>query len=292
MKWSTDDIQRWYDCQKIQRSYDNDVVKNIKTYDYLELINYGLLNSNYQLFALKTLEWTPDKPSILITGGVHGYETSGVHGALEFIEKYIKHYAQDFNIMVIPCVSPWGYETINRWNAKAIDPNRSFSSSGHAEESLLLKAYIDQQDIRFIMHLDLHETTDTDNSVFRPALASRDGIEDMDEWDIPDGFYLVGDIESPEENFHTAIIDEVRKVTHIAPADRENKIIGYPISQEGVFYIEASPLGLCMSLTKAQYRTTTEVYPDSKNASPESCIQAQVNAIVGGIEYIKNIHNK
>ena len=33
-------------------------------------------------------------------------------------------YGSSFNILVLPCISPWGYETINRWNAKAIDPNR------------------------------------------------------------------------------------------------------------------------------------------------------------------------
>ena len=32
-----------------------------------------------------------------------------------------------FNLLVIPCVSPWGYEVIERWNAKAVDPNRSFN---------------------------------------------------------------------------------------------------------------------------------------------------------------------
>lgn len=29
-----------------------------------------------------------------------------------------------------PCVSPRGYQTINRWNPPAIDPNRSFRDDG------------------------------------------------------------------------------------------------------------------------------------------------------------------
>ena len=28
-------------------------------------------------------------------------------------------HAQDFNIVVAPCVSPWGYERIERWTANA-----------------------------------------------------------------------------------------------------------------------------------------------------------------------------
>lgn len=37
---------------------------------------------------------------MLITGGVHGYETSGVQGALLFLEQKAKHYSQHFNIFV------------------------------------------------------------------------------------------------------------------------------------------------------------------------------------------------
>ncbi|MCV5245409.1 DUF2817 domain-containing protein, partial [Escherichia coli] len=75
------------------------------------------------------------KPIVLVTGGVHGYETSGVHGALKFVATEAEHYAEHFNIVVAPCVSPWGYEVINRWNPNAIDPNRSFYADSPAEES-------------------------------------------------------------------------------------------------------------------------------------------------------------
>jgi hypothetical protein len=47
-------------------------------------------------------------------------------GALSFLETRAKDYIKSFNIIVAPCVSPWGFETINRWNARAVDPNRSF----------------------------------------------------------------------------------------------------------------------------------------------------------------------
>ncbi len=29
--------------------------------------------------------------------------------------------------MVVPCVSPWAYEVVHRWNPRAIDPNRSIA---------------------------------------------------------------------------------------------------------------------------------------------------------------------
>ena len=102
-------------------------------------------------------------------------ETSGVHGAIGFLEKNILTYCDQFNIIVAPCVSPWGYETINRWNPNAIDPNRSFYANSPAEESAALMKVILSLNIDITAHFDLHETTNTDNTEFRPALAARDG---------------------------------------------------------------------------------------------------------------------
>ncbi|QTG90843.1 DUF2817 domain-containing protein, partial [Vibrio furnissii] len=98
------------------------------------------------------------KPTILITGGVHGYETSGVHGALKFLATQAKRYESHVNIVAAPCISPWGYETINRWNPNAIDPNRSFYAETPAEESANLMALVATLP-NVLMHIDLHETT-------------------------------------------------------------------------------------------------------------------------------------
>ena len=48
-------------------------------------------------------------------------DTSVWADCLEFIKSQGKHYQADFNIVVLPCISPWGYETINRWNPDAIE---------------------------------------------------------------------------------------------------------------------------------------------------------------------------
>ena len=84
----------------------------------------------------------------------------------------------------------------------------------------------------FLAHFDLHETTDTDNSEFRPALAARDGIYQA-VWDIPDGFYTVDDTSRSQPDFQRAIIKSVESVTHIAPPDAENKIIGADVKTTG-----------------------------------------------------------
>jgi hypothetical protein len=204
------------------------------------------------------------------------------------METLAPKYSARFNIVCFPCISPWGYETINRWNPLALDPNRSFHKNSPAEECRYFLKAVESLGTEFIMHFDLHETTDTDNTIFRPAKASRDGkVEDFSE--IPDGFYLVGDTRRPHPEFQKAIIDEVRKVTHIAPPDTEGKIIGVPLEQEGVISYDKTKLFLCGGFSDAEYITTTEVYPDSPTATPEICIKAQVAAIKGGIEFLGTI---
>lgn len=287
--WGEAEKTVWFSQQRIKRSYLKDVVARIELLkpsalveQYASLI-YG--DRQYPLFAIKVGEWHADKPTCLVTGGVHGYETSGVHGALRFVETHAVGYSAALNILVLPCVSPWGYETINRWNPKAIDPNRSFVQNSPAQESAAVMTYLAQLGVGIDVHIDLHETTDTDNSEFRPALGARDGSE-QDCWNIPDGFYLVGSETQPEPAFQSAILQEVEKVTHIAEADDSGKIIGATLAQRGVINYPTQKLGLCAGMTNARYTTTTEVYPDSPQASPEICIRAQVAAIVGGLNYV------
>jgi len=208
-------------------------------------------------------------------------------------------YSNTFNILVAPCVSPWGYETIQRWNAQAVDPNRSFNPEGEVvagrsfnpeaatEESSALIALLDTMGVRdWCCHIDLHETTDTDETEFRPAKAARDG-DDYTPGIIPDGFYLVANVEDPRTEWHRAIIERVRGVTHIAPPDENGLIIGEPVVQEGVIVIPApSSIGLCAGVTNAGYATTTEVYPDSPTANADQCNEAQVAVIEAALDFI------
>lgn len=291
--WGDKEKKNWLSEQVVKRSYLKDVVSKIEKLTTLfNVTQYGALAyapEKYPLFIIKNLDFDTTKKNILITGGVHGYETSGVHGALKFLENEASNYTDKFNIVIVPCISPWGYETINRWNPEAIDPNRSFNENGPSQECNLFMKEISDLKIDIFAHIDLHETTDTDNSVFRPALEQRDGIA-QDLWDIPDGFYLVGDSENPTSDFQKSMIDSVRKITHIAPTDKEGKIIGVDITQEGVINYPIKKLNLCAGYSNAIYCSTTEVYPDSPKATDEDCVNAQVAAINGGLDYLLKLN--
>jgi len=287
--WGEDQIAQWQTLQSRKRSYVDDVVRRIDLLgDAFDLASYGTLDyapDVYSLYVLRSRNWRDDLPCVLVTGGVHGYETSGVHGALQFLETRAADYAGRINLMVVPCVSPWGYERIHRWNRDAIDPNRSFHADSPAQESAALMAWIAPLRQRFVMHIDLHETTDSDETEFRPALAARDGKQ-YEPGEIPDGFYLVDDSDAPQPAFQQAIIAAVSEVTHIAPADASGEIIGSPVIAPGVIAYPLKKLGLCAGITDARYRSTTEVYPDSPRATPEQCNAAQVTATCAAIDYV------
>jgi Succinylglutamate desuccinylase / Aspartoacylase family len=289
--WSAADKAAWLGRQRVQRSYAQEVLAPLQTHlpAQAELFQYGVLDytrfgfGSYPLCAVRSRCWEPSRPVVLVTGGVHGYETSGVQGALRWILREFDAHAEAVNLLVLPCISPWGFETINRWNPEALDPNRQFRPNSPAVESALAMACVSANCERVDVHVDLHETTDTDNSEFGPAKAARDGVP-FDRHAIPDGFYLVADSERPAPEFQRALIDAVRRVTHIAAADERGLIIGAPLQQQGVISFAQRSRGLCGGMTDARFVTTTEVYPDSPTASPEQCNGAQiasVNAAIG-----------
>lgn len=293
--WGDAERTEWRSRQARRRSYGAEVLSAIERLrEHFDVVQYGELDytSNqsgdqpevYPLFAIKSRAWRDDLPVALVTGGVHGYETSGVHGALQFVDQHAADYEGRVNLLVAPCVSPWAYERIHRWNPHAVDPNRSFRDNSPAEESAALMRLVAPFRDRVLVHIDLHETTDTDESEFRPALAARDGKPDVP-GDIPDGFYLVDDSENPQPEFQQAIIAAVAQVTHIAPADAKGEIIGSPMVSQGVIEYAFKPLGLCAGLTNARYTTTTEVYPDSPRATAEQCNDAQVAAVCAAIDF-------
>jgi hypothetical protein len=286
--WGDAEREQWRATQQAKRSYADDVLTAIdRLRSRFDVEQYGELDyspDRYPLYAIKTRPWRDDLPIVLVTGGVHGYETSGVHGALQFVDKHASDYAGRANILVVPCVSPWGYERIHRWNPFAIDPNRSFREPPPAEEAANVMRLVAPLRGKILVHLDLHETTDSDETEFRPALAARDGKPHAP-GEIPDGFYLVDDSANPQPEFQQAIIAAVAKVTHIAPADADNKIIGSPVIAPGIIHYPVAELGLCAGVAKARYTTTTEVYPDSPRATPAQCNDAQVAAVRAAIDF-------
>lgn len=287
--WTDADKATWFAQQTRKRSYRDQVLAKLEHLRArFAVVQYGALAldaERYPLFAVECRAVAADRPWVLITGGVHGYETSGVQGALAFLGEHASHYRDRAHLLVAPCVSPWAYEVVHRWNPNAIDPNRSFVPNSPCAESAALMQFVRSRGVSFAMHIDLHETTDTDESEFRPAKAARDG-QPLGKGTIPDGFYTVGDAENPQPEFQAAIVAAVEQVTHIAPADANGQIIETDVTQKGVIHYAARELGLCMAMTGAVFTSTTEVYPDSPRVTDAVCNRAQVAAVCGALEFV------
>ena len=287
--WGPREVALWRAQQRRQRSYADDVLAAVQALaSTWEVLTYGegvYGEERFPLVALRSPGWNAALPSVLVTGGVHGYETSGVHGALRFAQAHAAPYGGRVNLLMAPCVSPWAYERIQRWNFDALDPNRNFRSNSPAQESAALMQLVAPLAGQFVAHVDLHETTDSDESEFRPAVAARDG-KPFAPATIPDGFYLVDDSANPQPAFQQALIAAVERVTHIAPADAQGGIIGSPLAARGVIHYAMKALGLCAGITGARYTTTTEVYPDSARATPAQCIAAQVAVVCAALDFV------
>ncbi|MDT8991978.1 M14 family metallocarboxypeptidase [Curvibacter sp. APW13] len=288
-RWGAAEVAQWRARQVRQRSYADDVLTAVQAlHDDWDMQRYGEVvygDERFPLVALRSRDWKAELPSVLVTGGVHGYETSGVHGALRFAQAHAQRWAGRVNLLVAPCVSPWAFERIQRWNFDALDPNRNFRPNSPAQESAALMALVAPLRGQFAVHVDLHETTDSDESEYRPAVAARDG-KPFEPATIPDGFYLVDDSANPQPEFQQALIRAVEQVTHIAPADAHGGIIGSPLVAHGVIHYAMKELGLCAGISDARYTTTTEVYPDSPRATPEQCIAAQVAVVCAALDYV------
>lgn len=286
--WGDTEIAAWRARVVKQRRYADDVLAAVEPMraDF-DVSEYGALvydGERFPLMAVRSRGWRESLPTLVVTGGVHGYETSGVLGALQFLREHGLETAGRANLLVVPCVSPWAWERIQRWNRDALDPNRNFRAGSPAGESAALVSLLAPLRGRVLMHIDLHETTDSDEAEFRPALAARDGVP-FEPDVVPDGFYLVDDADQPQPEFQRAVIDAVAQVTHIAPPDAHGHIIGCPLQSPGVISFAVSKKGLCAAITGARFSTTTEVYPDSPRTTPEQCVQAQVTAVRAAIGY-------
>jgi hypothetical protein len=83
-KWGAAERAEWLSRQRIKRSYAKEVLAKLEklAVEY-DRVQYGALSHDpkrYPLFAFRSRNWSDARPNVLITGGVHGYETSSPMG--------------------------------------------------------------------------------------------------------------------------------------------------------------------------------------------------------------------
>jgi murein peptide amidase A len=96
---------------------------------------------------------------VLLSAGIHGDELAGVEALCAWLETraYVK-FLQRWDITMLPCINPWGYEYGTRENSEGDDLNREFNSSHPPQEVLFVQSVLQQ---RFDLSLELYADEDS-----------------------------------------------------------------------------------------------------------------------------------
>ncbi len=112
---------------------------------------------------------------VLISAGIHGDEPAGVETVCSFIqEKIYQKYLLDWEITLVPCINPFGYENDTRANHEGVDLNRKFKSPAPPQEVVLAQKLFQSV---FDLTLELHEDIDSSGYYFFLSRASGIGSD-------------------------------------------------------------------------------------------------------------------
>lgn len=285
--WTDTHISHWRQQLLIRRDYESEVVNKIQSNDVVnnyDLVQYGALAHDaerYPLFYLKSRKWDNSNPAVLVIAGVHGYEPSGILAALRIASTSSLGYVGRINMVVFPCISPWGYEMDHRWNYYAQDPNRGYVNQSEIEECSMFMQAINRLGVKFDASIDLHETPNRDVAL-RILRASRFGTPLSKNFlDIPQGFYLVVDKsykgKADAHRHSKSIINKVAKECVIS----QDALVMDESNYNGVVYMDIPGLGATwlQQSNFSSYSATTEVY--STSIGEEKSTEAQLAAVNG-----------
>ena len=236
--WGAAEKAAWLARQAVRRRYDAEVVAAA------EGRRAGARRSCSRTACSTTRAWAcpptrcmrcaaatgnAGRPTVLVTGGVHGYETSGVQGALQWIATEFDRHADDGQPAGAALHQPLGLRDDQpleprRARPEPPVPRRQPRRRGRARDGLRRGARRRRSTCTSTCTRPPTPTT-ASSAPPRPRATARRSTSHA----IPDGFYLVGDTERPAPDFQRALIDAVRRVTHIAEADEHGCLIGTPM---------------------------------------------------------------
>ena len=155
----------------------------------------GEVKSGNQTFPLiKIIIGKGNQKRALISAGIHGDEPAGVETICSFLEQNIfNSFDREWELTLLPCINPTGYELNTRENHKGKDLNRLFKIDVSCPEILFVKNTFDRP---YDLDMELHEDIDTS------------------------GYYLYQKDLTPEPgNLGREILDSVEKVMRLNSAE-------------------------------------------------------------------------
>jgi hypothetical protein len=243
-------LDDWGLKQPHVRSYEGQVLARLKNLPAgYQIETYGTIAYGpytYPLYRVRIGNWQDKtRPTVLITGGVHGYEEAGIESALGFIETVAAEYTAHYNFLVYPCISPAAYEIDSRWNLNDEDPNRNFGVASTQQENSLFWDSLKDMDRRFLLSIDLHESFARDKEIMERQArktAKITGTYKAPQWDegsIPKEFFIYEDCPVVADRLGPAIIAAVEKIAPVC----KWPTIGGDRNDGGVMYPEGTASG-------------------------------------------------
>lgn len=110
----------------------------------------------HPLYYMETRKPDPAKPWIYLSAGIHGDEPASTEACLEWFS-VSRTTADDFNLMIFPCLNPWGLINNLRTDAEGRDLNRTYHDDS-VPQTAAHKALLSNR--RFDLALALHEDYD------------------------------------------------------------------------------------------------------------------------------------
>ena len=114
--------------------------------------------AGHTIYCIKSPVQAAEKPgpAIYLSAGIHGDEAGSTEGLLTWAQRNIALLRQ-LNVMIFPCLNPWGLTSNCRLNADGFDLNRSFNKET-IPQITAQKQLMGQR--RFDLALNLHEDYD------------------------------------------------------------------------------------------------------------------------------------
>jgi murein peptide amidase A len=208
----------------------------------------------YELMRVSLGSGAPRR--VLLSAGIHGDELAGVEALCVWLETraYVR-FLQRWDITVLPCINPWGYEYGTRENSEGHDLNREFNSAPAPQEVLFVQSVLQRQ---FDLSLELH--------------VDRDSV----------GYYLY-ETSQPRVEIGHRILERVRTSM---PINLDTTIDGKS-ANGGVITrprTPGNPIGLSMALYGFAHRVPCSLTLEAGQSPLTIQVQAHLNAIEAALD--------
>jgi Succinylglutamate desuccinylase / Aspartoacylase family len=213
-------------------------------------VRYGA--ASWPILCVRSTRWEASRPTVLISGGVHGDEHAGVHAALAFLAEGQFEFDSVLQFVVLPCVNPSGFDADTLQTASGANLNRLFGINSAQPEIRAIEDWLRIQAQHFVMTFDFHEV--------RPDYVGEGFVPK----DNPRAAYLYETVSDDSERVGRLMIDALPSNTPVCDwptiYDDINQagVISYPEACRNEIYAEGTSFDAFLSSRYTRHSFTLE----------------------------------